>query len=159
MVGTMWQDYETQMFAVSGNGLIDSISGGKMYKNGVVVTDANYDQLTGLPSDSSATKPASRTRLLRNVFGEYNKSILRQFAVFGEIALNYKSLVFLNYTHRFEQASTLPKQNRNYDYPGVSLSVMVSDIFPKLKDGILNYWKLRASSATTARLNLSLIHI
>lgn len=153
MVGTMWQDYETQMFAISGSGIVDSIVKGRMYKGGVVITDANYDQLTLSPSDSNATRPATRTKLLRNVYGEYNKAQLRQFAYFGEIALNYKSLVFLNYTHRFEEASTLPKQNRKYNYPGASISVMMSDIFPTIKNGPVSFWKLRASRASTARLN------
>jgi TonB-linked SusC/RagA family outer membrane protein len=131
MLGTMWQDYETKMFAVSGNTL----------------TDPNR-------TDSSNTLPTSRTRLLRNNFGEYNQSILRQFAYFGEFAINWKNIIFLNYTHRFEMSSTLPKQNRKYDYPGGSLSMIVSDLFPAIKKGnIVNYLKLRTSLAGTARLN------
>ncbi len=130
LVGTMWQDYETRMFAVAGTNLKDS-SG----------------------TDSSNTAPNTRIRLLRNTYGEYNKSITRQIAYFGEAAIGYKDLAFLSYTHRFESASIFPKKNRNYNYPGVSLSIIASDIFPKLKTGnILTYWKLRASLAGTARL-------
>lgn len=153
MVGTMWQDYETKMFAISGNGLVDNITNGKMFKNGVEVTGANFDQLVGSPADSNATRVNSRTRLLQNVNGNYNQFILRQFAYFGELAVNYRNHVFLSYTHRFEQASTLPKKNRNYNYPGVSLSFIVSDIFPGLKSDALSYLKLRTSLASTARLN------
>lgn len=153
MGGTMWQDYKTEMYAVSGNGIVDSIVNGKMYKNGVILTDAGYNALPG-PADSNATKVASRTRLLRNVYGEYNESILREFAYFGEFAFNYKNMIFLNYTHRFEQASTLPKRNRNFNYPGGSVSVILTDLLPFLKKGnILNYMKLRGSLAGTARLN------
>lgn len=153
MAGTMWQDYETRMFAVSGNGLIDNITNGKMYKNGVEVTDANFDQIVGSPSDSNATKLASRTRLLRNQNGEFNQSILRQFAYFGEFAINWKSKIFFSYTHRFEQASTLPKQNRNFNYPGMSVSAILTDIIPQLKGNLVSYWKLRTSLAQTAKLN------
>lgn len=153
MVGTMWQDYETEMYAVSGSNVVDSVVNGRMYKNGVVLDDAGYRALAA-PSDSNATRVATRTRLLRNVYGEYNQSILRQFAYFGEFAFNYKNMIFLNYTHRFEEASTLPKKNRKYNYPGGSVSVIMSDILPFLKRGnILNYWKLRGSLASTARLN------
>lgn len=155
MVGTMWQDYKTEMYAVSGNGYVDSIRNGVMYKNGVALTKDNYDAILGNGSDSSVTRPASRTRLLRNVYGEYNQQILRQFATFGEIALAYKNYAFLNYTHRFERGSTLPEENRKYNYPGGSLSLIMSDIFPGIKKGgIVNYWKLRTSLASTARLNL-----
>src|SRR5690606_39158167 len=89
-----------------------------------------------------------------NNFGRYNQSILRQFAVFGEFAVSFKNYAFLSYTHRFEEASTLPEQNRKYDYPGGSLSLIMSDIFPALKkNGVLGYWKLRTTLAGTARLN------
>jgi hypothetical protein len=45
MVGTMWQDYETEMFAISGSGLVDSIVRGVMWKGGQIVTNANFNQL------------------------------------------------------------------------------------------------------------------
>ncbi|MCX8020416.1 MAG: SusC/RagA family TonB-linked outer membrane protein [Chitinophagaceae bacterium] len=155
MAGTMWQDYETRMFAVYGTNIVDNIdAAGKMIKNGQVITDKDLKALVGNYMDSNVTRPNTRLRLLRNAFGEYNKNILRQFATFGEIALSFKNLAFLSYTHRFETASTLPAQNRNYDYPGGSLSIIMSDLAPGLKKGgKLNYWKLRTSLAGTARLN------
>lgn len=131
MVGTMWQDYQTQMFAVSGNNL----------------SDPNR-------TDSANTAPNTRTYLLRNVYGEYNQFITKMFAYFGEAAVSYDNKVFLNYTHRFEEASTLPKQNRKYNYPGASLSLIMTDIIPGLKRGGIDYVKLRGSLAGTARLNL-----
>lgn len=165
MVGTMWQDYETKMFAISGTGLVDSVGTagnalgyGKMYKtvNGVptIITNSTYEQLVGALTDSNITRPSSRIRLLRNNFGEYNKSIIRQFAYFAEFAINYKNLAFFSYTHRFEEASTLPSKSRNFNYPGASLSFIISDIFPAMKKGnVLNYMKLRGSVASTAKLN------
>jgi len=158
MAGTMWQDYETRMFAIFGTGLVDSIGSSsnlvgahKMYKNGQIVTDATFEQLVGAKTDSSITSPNTRVRLLRNNFGEFNKSVNRQFAMFGEAALSYNNLLFLSYTHRFEEASVFPKKNRNYDYPGFSASAILSDIFPKVKGKLVNFWKVRASRASTAR--------
>lgn len=131
MVGTMWQDYQTKMYAITGNTLSSTES-----------------------FDSSVTAPNSRVRLLRNYFGEYNKQILRQFAYFGEAAVSYKNMLFLNYTHRFESASTLPEKNRNYNYPGGSLSIIASDLIKPLKNSdVISYWKIRTSLAGTARLN------
>ncbi|MBC7949557.1 MAG: SusC/RagA family TonB-linked outer membrane protein [Chitinophagaceae bacterium] len=158
MVGTMWQDYQTEMFAIYGTGLIDSVglADGKMYKfiNGVrtVVTDATFDQLVGPRTDSSITRPNTRVRLLRNNMGEYNQYISRQIAYFGEAALSYNNYLFLSYTRRFESASVFPKDFRNYNYPGFSLSAIISDMFPKVKGKIVNFWKLRTSLAQTARL-------
>lgn len=161
MGGTMWQDYKTEMFAVYGTNLVDSVGGllnasgnGKMYKNGSIISDKDLAALMGDYMDSNVTRASTRLRLNRNKIGEWNYVQTRQIAYFGEVALSYKNYAFLNYTHRFEQASTLPKQNRKYNYPGASLSLIVSDLLPALKKGnILNYWKLRTSRATTARLN------
>jgi TonB-linked SusC/RagA family outer membrane protein len=153
MVGTMWQDYQTKMFSVYGTNLVDSFSSvnGKLYKNGVIVTDANFNQVVGSPKDSSITKVSTRQRLLQNNFGHYNKSVIEQVAYFGEVGISYHDYLFLNYTQRFESSSVFPKQNRDYNFPGFSASLMVSDMLPGLKKGALGYWKLRASSASTAR--------
>ena len=154
MAGTMWQDYKTEMFAIYGTNLIDSFSliNGKMYKGGQIVTDQNFAQLVGSPSDSSITLPNSRRRLLRNNFGEFNYSQIRQIAYFGEAGLSYNNYIFLNYTHRFEAASVFPKDFRNYNYPGFSISAIITDMIPILKGKTLSYWKLRGSRASTAKL-------
>lgn len=157
MVGQMWQDYRTEMFSITGTNLVDSIGTqvynfNKLYKNGKIVTDDNFDQTVGAKTDSNITRPNTRVRLARNKFGEPNLQIIRQNAYFGEAAISYNNLVFLSYTHRWEEASVFPKKNRNFNYPGFSASVIMSDIFPSIKKGnIISYWKLRASRAETAR--------
>ena len=169
MVGTMWQDYKTSMFAIYGTQLVDSISAfdGKMYKTRVrdaegrvtstylgtpiLVTDKNFEQTVGKRTDSSITNYDTRVRLLQNRTGKYNYSQYRQLAYFGEVSASYKNLVFLTYTHRFETSSLFPKASRIYNYPSFSLSAIVSDIFPGLKTSKFNYWKFRISRASTAR--------
>ncbi len=134
MVGTMWQDYRTEMYAVSGSGL-----------------KGNY--LNGM--DSNNTTPATRIRLnnaIRN--GGPNYILNRQAAFFGEFALNYKNLAFLTYSHRFEESSIFPKDFRSYNYPAGSVSFIMSDIFPFMKNNVLSYFKLRGSLAQTARSSL-----
>ena len=127
-LGTRWNQTETQRFAVSG------------------IKDSSRSY------DSSNTQVSTRTRLSAAKYGNWNKYQLRQVAGFGEMTLNYKSLVFLTTSIAFESSSVLPKANRNYHYPGGSLSVIMSDIVPGLKGKLLNYWKLRSSLASTARL-------
>ncbi len=149
LVGTMWQDNETQQYGVLGNHVVDSISltNRNMYKNGNIVTDFNS-------KDSSITAVGSRTRLLRNYFGLPNVNIFRELAYFGEVSIGYKNYAFLTYSHRFESASPIPSKNRNYNYPGASLSLIVSDILPVIKKGnYISFFKLRGSLANTARLN------
>ena len=130
MGGTMWQDYRTDQFAVVGFNLKDLNS-----------------------SDSSNTDPLTRTRLSNaQRSGLPNYSIRRSIAYFGELAMNWKSLVFLTYTHRFEESSIFPTFSRKYNFPAGSVSVIMSDIFPGVKnDKGLNFWKLRGSVASTAR--------
>ena len=130
MVGTMWQDEQTEQFAIYGTNLIDTAR-----------------------TDSSNTSPNTRRRLLRNSQGLPNVKIFRELAYFGEVSVSYKNYAFITYSHRFESASPIPKDNRNYNYPGVSLSLIISDIFPGIKKtNVLNYAKLRGSLANTARL-------
>jgi TonB-linked SusC/RagA family outer membrane protein len=147
LVGTMWQDFQTEQYSVFGNRIADSIVGGRMYKNGQIITGFN-------PTDSSQTIPNSRVRLSRAIYGEPNLRIFRSIAYFAEASLGYKNVVFLTYSQRFEKASPIPVKNNNYNYPGASLSLIMSDIFPIMKKGeILDYFKLRGSLANTARLN------
>jgi TonB-linked SusC/RagA family outer membrane protein len=131
MVGNMWQDYETQMYAVSGF---------------FVKGDYRF------ASDSNNTRETGRARLSNSIrTGGYNLSINRQNAFFGEAAVSYKNLAFLSYSHRFENSSIFPADYRNYNYPAGSISFIMSDIFPSIKKSGINYFKLRGSLAQTAR--------
>jgi TonB-linked SusC/RagA family outer membrane protein len=154
MVGSMWQDYETKMYAVYGTNIIDSVGlNGLMYKDGNTLSQGQYEALLGNNPDSSLTRVGTRTRLLNAVRnGDYNKVINRQSAYFAEASIGWKNAVFLTYSHRFEESSIFPKQNRKYDYPAGSVSVMVSDLLPGIKkNNIISYLKLRGSLASTAR--------
>lgn len=131
MVGNMWQDNTTEQYAVSGTFLKGDYRFGR---------------------DSNNTQVAGRTRLSNaQRTGGYNMSVSRQAAYFGEASLSFNNLVFLTYSHRFENSSIFPADFRNYNYPAGSLSLIMSDIFPFLKGNVLNYVKLRGSLAQTAR--------
>lgn len=150
-VGTMWQDYRTDMYSVYGTNIVDVVNAqGQMVKNGVVITQAEFESLVG---DSSATRPSTRERLNNaRRFGTSNYSLNRQLAYFGEASISYKNFIFLSYSHRFEHSSIFPKDYRNYDYPAGSLSIILSDMIPGLKNSkFLDYWKIRTSLASTAR--------
>jgi TonB-linked SusC/RagA family outer membrane protein len=129
LVGNMWQDYETQQYAVSGS---------------------NLKSFTA--SDSNNTDPSTRLRLSNARNGLPNYNISRQSAFFAEASIGWKSVIYLTYSHRFEESSIFPKKSRSYNYPAGSLSLIVSDLLPVLKSGdILTYWKVRGSLASTAR--------
>ncbi len=105
--------------------------------------------------DSSSTGVGTRSRLSRaTLYGsdQWNQKNNYQIAGFGEATVSYNNVIFLTGSLAFESASVLPAANRNYRYPGGSLSIIMSDIFPKFKGRIIHYWKLRSSLASTARL-------
>lgn len=129
MVGNMWQDYETQQWSVTGTNLTDPNS-----------------------VDSNNTNPATRVRLNNNQLKNLpNYSIRRSNAYFGEASIGYAEAIFLTYSHRFEESSIFPKQNRKYDYPAASASLIMTKIIPGLESDVLSFWKLRGSLASTAR--------
>ncbi len=151
LVGTMWQDYRTEMFSTWGTNIVDSLnSNNQMMKNGQVVT---IDQVNQWMGDSSRTRPSSRQFLSRALAnpGDYNYVQNRQLAYFGEASISYDNMIFLTYSHRFETSSIFPKAFRNYNYPAGSLSIIMSDLISGLKGNLLSFWKLRTSLATTAR--------
>ena len=73
-------------------------------------------------------------------------SLRRIFGVFGDITLDYKNWAFLNATGRHDSSSTLPLQNRNFFYPSISSSVVLSDALD-IKSDVLSYLKVRGNWA------------
>lgn len=78
------------------------------------------------------------------------ESLRRTIGVFGDLKLDYKSILFLNITGRNEWSSTLPKQNRSYFYPGVNTSFVFNNVLG-IDKNILSFGKIRAGFAQTAR--------
>ena len=130
-VGTRWTQNELRYFGVSGT----------------------QDSIRSF--DSSATGVATRSRLSRSTLygqGEWNIRNAYQVAGFAEATISFANVIFATGSLAYESSSVLPAANRNYSYPGGSLSIILSDIFPGMKGNIVNYWKLRSSLASTARL-------
>ena len=80
-----------------------------------------------------------------------SKSIVqnRTVGVFGEAKFGYKDKLFLTLTGRNDWISTLPKENRSFFYPSVSLAYDVSDLFGE--NEIFSFGKLRASWAEVGK--------
>ena len=65
---------------------------------------------------------------------------------FADASIGYKNFAFLNVTAREDLTSTLPYENAQYFYPGVSGSLIWTDAF-NLKSSWLDYGKIRAGYA------------
>ncbi len=70
--------------------------------------------------------------------------------VFGEVTLNYNEIAYLTVTGRNDWTSTLPVEARSFFYPAYSLAFIVSELIGK-DSKWLDFWKLRASRAETAK--------
>lgn len=67
-------------------------------------------------------------------------------SVFGTVSVGYQG-VYVDGTFRNDWTSTLPRGNNSYFYYSGSLSAVITDIFPKLREGALSFWKFRGSYA------------
>ncbi|MCI2229238.1 SusC/RagA family TonB-linked outer membrane protein [Polaribacter sp. MSW13] len=85
-----------------------------------------------------------------NTFAGNSITQLRNVGVFGELVVGYKNKLFLTVTGRNDWVSTLPKENRSFFYPSVSLAYDIRDLITEDRD-ILSFAKLRASWAEVGK--------
>lgn len=78
--------------------------------------------------------------------GNNTENFSRTVGFFGNANLAFKNIVFLGVTGRQDVVSTMPRGNRTFFYPSVSLGVILTEI-PALKNDVLTFAKLRASYA------------
>lgn len=67
-------------------------------------------------------------------------------SVFGTVSLGYGG-VYVDGTFRNDWTSSLPRGNNSYFYYSGSVSAVLTDMFPKLKESPMSFWKLRGSYA------------
>lgn len=108
------------------------ISGGNL----VIPTLFNVSNRTGEPGVSESNV---RTRLV---------------SAFGSLSFGYKNWAFIEMTGRNDWDSRLPAASRSYFYPGISTSLILTDMVPSLKGNILNYAKLKGAYAQTGNVNI-----
>lgn len=82
----------------------------------------------------------------RQTFSGDNRSKRRLVGFFADASLGYRNFVFLNVTSRVDLTSTLPYENAQYFYPGVSTSLVWTELL-KDKPSWLDYGKIRAGYA------------
>lgn len=101
-----------------------------------VVTEGTGFNFAGFNHLSNASKYESTEAISR----------ARTFGNFVNLSLDYKEMLFLNATLRNDRVSTMPRNNRSFTYPSVSLGFVFTEL-KALKNNVLTYGKLRASYA------------
>ena len=79
-------------------------------------------------------------------FSSDRQSKRRIVGFFADASIGYKNFAFLNLTGREDLTSTLPYENAQYFYPGISGSLIWTDAF-KLQSSVIDYGKIRAGYA------------
>ncbi len=75
---------------------------------------------------------------------------------FADATIGYKNYVFLHGSVRNDWDSRLVKANRSFMYPAADVSVVLSDIFPALKEGpVVSFVKVRAGLSKTGQISLA----
>ena len=69
--------------------------------------------------------------------------------------LNYKNFASIEITGRNDKTSVLDPSNNSYFYPGVSGSLVVTDLIPSIKTDAMNFLKLRASWNKTGNADIN----
>ncbi|RKE45444.1 SusC/RagA family TonB-linked outer membrane protein [Sphingobacterium detergens] len=78
-----------------------------------------------------------------------NDRALRQVgSTYGFVDLDYKNMLFLNLTGRFDKSSTMPIKNNTYFYPSASLSAVISQMVSLPK--VISSLKVRGAYANVA---------
>ena len=93
-------------------------------------------------------------RLGNVVASEYsNQSRLLGF--FYDFTLGFRNFAFINATGRQDNTSLLAPGNRQYFYPGVNASVILTEAIPALQNGnVLTYLKLRGGIAKAGNISV-----
>ena len=70
--------------------------------------------------------------------------------LYGQAALDYKSMAYLTVAARKDWVSNLATENNSITYPSASVSIIPTTIFDGLKSDMVNYLKVRAGYGTSA---------
>ncbi len=103
----------------------------------VDVTDLDIDGWYNIANSSSTP-----------VYSEYS-SLRRMVGVFGQFEVGYQSLAYLTLTARNDWSSTLPVDNNSFFYPGVTGSLVFTELMPSSSKDILTFGKLRIAWGQT----------
>lgn len=71
----------------------------------------------------------------------------RTFGLFGNVNLSYRNFIFLSGTVRNDIVSSMPRDNRSFVYPSLSLGVVLTELEGLKGNSILSFAKVRGSWA------------
>lgn len=83
----------------------------------------------------------------RTVTSQEIRRQYRTVGFFGNAGFSYKDMIFLNGTIRKDIVSSMPRGNRSFVYPSVSLGIVLTEIEGLKDNSILSFAKIRGAIA------------
>ena len=80
---------------------------------------------------------------------EQYESKLRTLGAYAQAEFGWDDMLYLTLTARNDWSSTLPKENRSYFYPGVTVSWIFTEMLPQSMKDIVSFGKVRAAFGKT----------
>ena len=117
-------------------------NGSQLDGKGVIVRD--FEQLSNTTTYSPAPSNGS--------------SKIRLLGLYGDFAVNFKSIFSVNVTLRNDWASTFKVNKNSYLYNGVGGSLNITELFPKLKGKIIDNIKIRGNIATVGKAGTDFVY-
>lgn len=115
---------------------------------GYDIFDSSYDRVTTNGDELDIFDLYSLNNAA-NISTSSFTSTYRLLGLYGDLSLAYRSAIYLSITGRNDWSSALPKANRSFFYPSVSLGLVLSEL-TELPD-FFSYAKLRASYAAIGK--------
>ncbi|MDJ1501903.1 SusC/RagA family TonB-linked outer membrane protein [Xanthocytophaga agilis] len=79
----------------------------------------------------------------------------RLLGFYGDFTLGYRDFLFVHASAREDVTSVLAPENRSYFYPGVDVSLVLSDMIPAIKNSnTITYAKLTAAATKVGGVNV-----
>ena len=111
----------------------------------------NYKYLTAYTADLSIPGLYNIDNTSKQTAGQ-GTTDYRTAALFADLSVDYKNLLYLGATLRNEWSTTMPVDNLSALFPSFSAAFIFTELAPLKDNKILSFGKLRASWAKTANI-------
>jgi len=130
---------------------MDILAGLNINERAFTDVDAFVNDLT-IPGfydiSNSPNQPSVPEDKAQFSIGIENQSLRRYGGVYSQASFDYKNMIFLNLSARYDKSSTLPKENNGFFYGGANASFVLTDLL-KVRSTVWNYGKLRVGYGST----------
>lgn len=110
-----------------------------------------YKYLTGYTDDLSIPGLYNLDNTSKQTAGQ-GTTEYRTAALFADLSVDYRSLLYLGATVRNEWSTTMPEDNLSALFPSFSAAFILTELAPLKGNKILSFGKIRASWAKTANI-------